>query len=522
MSDIRFKISGTSKPFIAEVHRVSDESIVAKKLVEYAGFSQPDMCNYTCVIFNNLNENESYRLKICDSVGNVLFKSNQYVTPVNPVYIPKNININLGGTVKGTSSLYVISGDNEIEITPTLTLGQCVDITLLNTDISNFSGENSRIDIYKKCTSSGSFNLVKSINDLINEPVSLKMGNGDSICYDAFGTFNSCVSCSEISIGTASLSGNFSETDVLSCGPQTNLKLALPITTTTTTVSPTTIFSVCREHENVLNDGVTLFASGTIREGGESIYGNERVTITYCGCVLDSSFELFCKPSGGQTFQLIGNYVSNVIGNKSFKSSFAITEGDCVCYELLAGSESLSCFELIDVVGEGGLNPIISSVKNSDQLPPPPPPTTFSVCRESFNKLDSITTVANGTIREGGESIYGDEYVIITYCGCVYEQSNPDFSTSFVKLSCKSSGSQTFELFQEYNTDVIGNINFENTFIIREGDCICYDLSVSAGTDGALSTSCFTLTNVVGEGGLNPDISSLKYSDCIVEQYGSS
>ena len=64
MSDIRFKISGNTSPFIAQLYQ--NNSIVSQKAVEYSGSSYN-----SCGIFYGLYPSTAYVLKIVDNIGNI-------------------------------------------------------------------------------------------------------------------------------------------------------------------------------------------------------------------------------------------------------------------------------------------------------------------------------------------------------------------------------------------------------------------------------------------------------------------
>lgn len=193
MSDIRFKISGDSTPFLAELYEgtIDSGSLIKSQIIEYSGIT--DVCNnHTCVIFDGLSQETNYEVKITDNIMNTFCANFQTLS--NPEVTdpePTELNINLLGNVSQRLSLTTdekfVSDSKYVDITPTLKGDECIKLNFTAVEIEDPSisnnGITSDVFIYKRCGSSGNYNEINYDNDT---PFSINMGEGDSICYDLY------------------------------------------------------------------------------------------------------------------------------------------------------------------------------------------------------------------------------------------------------------------------------------------------------------------------------------------------
>jgi len=250
MSDFRFKISGDSSPFLAELINATTSTKVASQVVEYSGMSLNDRDNYTCAIFNGLLEETDYFVKVTDSIGNINCSS-IVSTPTNPIIIPTEISISLLGDkydpisqeYEGTSSddnVCALQQPKYINILPEPQDGQCVTLSLDAISCSS-SSEVAYIDIYKRCTSSGSYNKVETISqNTCNVLVTICCG--DRVCYDMYTELGNDISgseyaCSQLEMNNISAFGYGSCYEINKITDCIDISQTCTQTTTTTTTS---------------------------------------------------------------------------------------------------------------------------------------------------------------------------------------------------------------------------------------------------------------------------------------------
>lgn len=233
MSDIRFKLSGTSSPFLAEIRcDGNDGPIIASQFVEH---STNHNDNYSCVIFSGLDankENGFYYINVTDSIGE--FTSYPAGTPSNPTEPePTEVNIDLLGTryenlsIEGNEILLNRNQDKYIDISPAPQGDECITVNLNAFTYSDLKSE-AFIKLYKRNSPSSSYNLVDTIQDQgdDNSPVSqsIKIGEGERVCYEMYTRLSSEISfkidrcaCASLQLDSTSTS-NYAYGANISCG----------------------------------------------------------------------------------------------------------------------------------------------------------------------------------------------------------------------------------------------------------------------------------------------------------------
>lgn len=253
MSDIRFKISGDTGPFIAEVWTRKElptdvPTLVATEVVEYSGITIPDTCDYTCAIIGGLNQDTVYDLIIRDSIGNCCTHTMPQ-TPTNPIITPILLNTELGGEVYSVSNcVKTACGNKQLVFTPPLSTGQCIDVVLDLCGIST-PNDNGEAIVYKRCTTSGTYTQIEVAGGDRGEretSVRTNMKPGDGLCYNLTASIVHDISTQSWSCGYADVRltsvtpvDGFTSCCALTCGPQTSLVAKVTCCTTTTTTSTT-------------------------------------------------------------------------------------------------------------------------------------------------------------------------------------------------------------------------------------------------------------------------------------------
>ena len=246
MSDFRFKISGDSSPFLAELYNATTCSKIASQIVEHSGnTSIPN--NYTCVIFDGLIEESSYYVKVIDNVGNTTI-GNTCCTPTNPVIQPTDISVNLLGTCTYVNSgpdesTYALTAPKCIDISPTPQGNQSITIPLTTITCSSTDGGYSAVDIFK-CTSSSCYNRIAFVdgNETCNKSVTIC--EGDAICYNVYTNINTIITGDKYACGQLKFnSNNVTASGYGSCyninSTNSCINLAQTCCTTTTTTTTT-------------------------------------------------------------------------------------------------------------------------------------------------------------------------------------------------------------------------------------------------------------------------------------------
>ena len=197
MSDFRFKISGNSTPFLAELYNATTNSKVASQVVEYSGICDDIIPNnYTCVIFGGLSDDVSYYAKITDNIGNTT-QSLTGRTPQDTDPEPMNITVDLLGDYfspsereeslggNPTSDICVVRSPNRIDITPEPQAGENVTVCL-NAIASASTNSTAYIDIYKKPNPTASYSKIQNIQNERDENIEITIGEGETVCYDLY------------------------------------------------------------------------------------------------------------------------------------------------------------------------------------------------------------------------------------------------------------------------------------------------------------------------------------------------
>lgn len=277
MSDIRFKIAGDGGPFVAKICNQGSPTVLEKQLVEFTGVSLSNGIkeNYSTVFFGGLNENTKYVISVEDSVGKLTgltATTPTATTPTNPVVIIPEVEVNLPGTIyipPPLTGCYQCIND-ELEISPALSSGQCIDFELCASGNSRF-GDCAYISAY--CMQSGSTTWskilsVESEDNIDDEDVHTGyIKPGDRICYDMVveiehnpATQSTSEACGWLCLNRAVSGGSALS---VTCD-NTYLKEGFGLyCQTTTTTSTTTETPVKVYFDNVVENTIGLGGNGT-------------------------------------------------------------------------------------------------------------------------------------------------------------------------------------------------------------------------------------------------------------------
>lgn len=266
MSDFRFKISGDSSPFLAELYNAATCSLVSSQVVEYSGLST-SYCNHTCVIFDGLNENTCYYAKIIDNIGNIAYSCTGS-TPTNPVVIPIEIDVNLLGTCCSPATcVCVLDEPKYICITPAPTGSQCIDITLSGYSC-NGTTDQAYVEVFKRCGISGSYSSVGLLENCSNV-INVSIEENDDVCYEMITVLDHNCSCQCLSYACTYLCiDNITPVNYgTCCNINTTFdelcitqSICTTTTTTSTTLAPVIVYF---DNINIANDSLTYTQCGT-------------------------------------------------------------------------------------------------------------------------------------------------------------------------------------------------------------------------------------------------------------------
>jgi hypothetical protein len=272
MADIRFKISGNTNPFFAELWNSTCTTLVQEKAIDYSG---------TCVIFGGLNGNTSYNLNLSDRVNCSISKTFSTPASLTPIVLPIK-NINLLGTLDVPSlNVQQIISPKYVEITPALNSDQCVDLCF-NVETCNISNTVNAITLY--CNNIA---LSPAYSNCGSNFKCINMKYGDSVCYDITTYCNGSGNiCGNATLNLTGVTGyGFSATTSGCVCQSTNLSVTTTTTTTTTTLTPVSVFFTnVVQSINTPTCASYCASLGTCRPlvGGESF----RVNYTTDACVV--------------------------------------------------------------------------------------------------------------------------------------------------------------------------------------------------------------------------------------------
>lgn len=243
MSDIRFNISGSSAPFIAQLYCGS--TIIQQKAIEYSG----SICN-SCNILGNLIPGSCYSLKITDSIGNYI--NTGFTTPVQVGTTTLSTkNIGLAGTVNNGIP-YTSYFTDYLTISPSLSAGETLTLNFTTCTVGGGStGVNSNVSILR-CPIGGSWGVVANISNAGTSILSpIVLNSGDKLCYNLNTVNNTTLSngvppinlcgCAVLTLTSASGNGF----NLGNCSPNqvsTSVSYTTTTTTTTTTLPPISVY----------------------------------------------------------------------------------------------------------------------------------------------------------------------------------------------------------------------------------------------------------------------------------------
>ena len=264
MADLRFQISGTSRPFTAQLLcTTSPFGVATEQLVEYSAIPPTVQDeNHTCVIFSGLPPQTSYNINIIDGAGNTSQTTTPIITDDNPAGFEVERNLRLLGTVYtlptslctqtwSPQSVPDGRGGKCIRIDPPLEACECIRMCLCGEACTSSSLDTSYVKVYKRLTPTASYTLKCEIND-DDDYFTIDVGPDETICYDgmtilaARDSGGPYVARNSLEIvGTAASVGT-SCINCITCGPETCLcgciRCDVAVTTTTTSNTPYKVY----------------------------------------------------------------------------------------------------------------------------------------------------------------------------------------------------------------------------------------------------------------------------------------
>lgn len=371
MADISFKISGSSKPFLAQLWNTDCTSLIQQKPVEYSG---------NTIIFGGLEGNTTYNLNISDNICS----SVNYIFNTLPNLTPPSL------TVKYVSLLGTISYPSEFSrqittpkyvlIDPPLINGESVDLNF-GIDTINTSNTSNNINLY--CNGSllsPSYINCGTTTKLIN------MKYGDTICYDmsTICTSNGNL-CGHSILELMSVVGyGFSACTSSEYYKSTSLSITTTTTTTTTTtLAPITVF-LTNISELSTNLGVKKCSCaklGTSRPlaSGESF----RLYYTHYACSVTSP-PTVSYPVSAYACSYPSTSIIKICGNSNYACSH-------MSPNTIGVNESPTCHYFIDVNSFTINNFVFWTVAEGQ-----------SYCNTSVVTLNSLTCKTGANFQLGG------------------------------------------------------------------------------------------------------------------------
>lgn len=191
MSDLRFKISGDSAPFIAQLYSATDV-LQQQKAIEYSGSCTifGTTCNaYNSQIHNEISScsfgmlypNTCYKIKVTDSIGYSVCSG--FTTPVQVgTTTLASKSICLSGYTQSTHGGLNCFGTGNVVFSPALSLGENVTIKLAYSNCC-YSRVTNNVSI--SCKPNGCSNYIPKIDYFTNGASSCEicMNYGDALCY---------------------------------------------------------------------------------------------------------------------------------------------------------------------------------------------------------------------------------------------------------------------------------------------------------------------------------------------------
>jgi hypothetical protein len=341
MSDIRFKISGDSPTFFADVRRVgSSVSEDANAFVSVSG---------SCVILTGLVSNVQYQLNVYDCIGNTI--THNFTTPINvgtTTLSTKNILMPsvLYSPVPGVC---VLQSPKLITITPPLSNGESITfkLDLINTFTENANGS---INVSKRCGVGGTYQSIGTRStqgtSTLN-PVTIQYG--DDISLDmAIQRVNQSISASgNVKVNLFDVTSSTVNPIIADGIVEVPLNYVVPTTTTTTTLTPisnvsisvgsvsnlSTTNSYCKCYCGKLTPSTPLASNQSFRLNfTNSINLSSGGILNPAGC----SCVYIINESNGQKYNIVQDSISNrnpiTLSNVSYITVNSSNINDYVLY----------------------------------------------------------------------------------------------------------------------------------------------------------------------------------------------
>ena len=263
MADIRFNISGSSAPFLAQLYCCG--SAIYQMVIDYSGKTTYSVCgnSFPINVFGNVNPSSSYTLKITDNVGHTISTIVQSCSNIAPLVLPvKNLTLTGQPTAPPMTTYYCVA-TGVVSISPALSAGQCVGVCLTAcTRGGGTCGVNSNVTIscYQYGSPPGAW-MVKNTYTNLNtiSGTNIPLCFGDALCYSM--STSCCTGCAGNLCGCAKLAiksvTGCSTVNAQPSGQQSvgfGISRVATTTTTSTTLQPIEVY---------LTDGVFNACSPT-------------------------------------------------------------------------------------------------------------------------------------------------------------------------------------------------------------------------------------------------------------------
>jgi hypothetical protein len=488
-------------------------------VIEYKVYpinNNPDNYNWSLSpTFLNLNQDSTYVAVIRDNINGEIvceYQKNISLQLLNPstteAPTEKIVSINnLNSFTCGSYSQF----SSIISVNPQIADYQKIDLCYS----INLIGVNDGYScITLKCKSNTDsyviFDTIDVKNSVVNEENLITLNKGDSVCYDIGiirGLYGS----------ESSVSFNLINVDGLNTTP------------TSIDLTKCSEYRVCYIPPQPITISFGTPVNGSPANGVDYNYGllllsnpipiNECISINFSGdseSILGSScYAIYCKQNNTTNFIKIYENCNTFI-QPQISPQVTIKTGDILCYSstvvsVYDGSSSISTYRINDVSSSVGVNPTIGvnnqiSISNSK----PSLNVSVNVCKLS-DTINGPARVSQGFINLSPVLNSDIQCVNVDYYATLNHVGN---AGATINLGCRANGQSSFidipnSLLQSHS----GMGQFNNSFIMKRGDCVCYCL-VAVDVSGGASSS-ITLDTVNGMCGVVATINNLKQSDSI-------
>ncbi len=334
MGDIKFKISGSTAPFLAQLWDSGCSTVLQQKSVEYSGRT---------TIFCSLEPNTCYHLNITDNINKSISKS--YTTPmalIPPVLPTKNITL-LGTLSTNAGYSQTINSPKYVSITPPLSGDESIDLKF-NVQTINNKNTSNNIELFCNNTSISQYSNSGSMYRCVN------VKYGDTLSYNISTVVQNSTNADGCSI--------LDLTGTTGIGVLTNI-VSPSILTTKMKIEPIVV-GLCNTNAIIsLSEGyVSVVPQLTTGQELEIFFGVK---------LFDrSNAKIYLTPNGSIQKSLVYE-LDNLLSVREVNGRYTTTIGpnDLITYVLSTNPTRLNAYSMLSLTGASGDGLVV--IKNPDK-----------------------------------------------------------------------------------------------------------------------------------------------------------